>query len=134
MLINSGNFSKNGNFSGYNTRGERVHIYKRQMDALSITVDPESKDGKPSNFKPFFVIAQTKTYGARLDAAGQPIPYADGKLTMTRTTATAVFKTEDDYINAHVVDATLDAKVQAAVKKEYTAAGVNVASLEALAG
>lgn len=126
MQINSGNFSKNGNFNGYNTRGERVHIYKRQMDALNIKTD--------ADFKPFFVIAEKKTYGARLDAAGQPIPYADGKLSMTRVTATAVFKTEEDYIKAHVTDATLDAKVKAAIQQEYTAAGVNVASLEALMG
>ena len=126
MLINSGNFSKNGNFSGYNTRGERIHIFKRQMDALNIKTD--------ADFKQFYAIVAKKTYGARLDAAGQPIPYADGKLTMTRATATAVFKTEDEYINAFVTDATLDAKVQSAIQKEFSAAGVNVSSLEALAG
>lgn len=129
MLINSGNFSENGNFSGYNTRGERIHIYGRQMKALGITTDAE--------FKPFFVLASKKTYGARLDANGNPIPYRDGSLSMTRTTATAVFATEQDYINAFVVDATLDAKVKNAVAKEYASVGLTaeaVSELESLAG
>ena len=140
MVINSGNFSPNGNFNGYNTKGERVHIYKRQMDALGIKVD--------ADFKQFFAIVAKKTYGARpkLDpttkqpmenADGTPIyiPYADGKFTMTRDTATAVFKTKKEYIDAHVIDATLDAEVAQAIKKEYTAVGItSEAELEELAG
>ena len=139
MLINSGNFSKNGNFSGYNIKGERVHFFKRQMEALGIKINDD--------FKPFYAIVATKTYGAReaVDATGKKIlnedgtpkllPYADGKFTMTRATATAVFKTEEEYISALASDATLDAKVRAAVKREYSAAGIkDVAGLEALAG
>jgi hypothetical protein len=127
MVINSGNFSPNGNFNGYNTKGERVHIYKRQMDALGIKVD--------ADFKQFFAIVAKKTYGAKLDASGNAIPYADGKLTMTRDTATAVFKTKKEYIDAHVIDATLDAEVAQAIKKEYSAVGItSEAELEELAG
>lgn len=139
MLINSGTFSKNGNFSGYNIKGERIHFFKRQMDALGIKTN--------SDVKSFYAVVATKTYGAReaVDAAGNKIlnedgtpkllPYADGKYTMTRATATAVFKTEEEYINALASFATLDAKVQAAVKKEYSNAGIkDVAGLEALAG
>jgi hypothetical protein len=127
MVINSGNFSPNGNFNGYNTKGERIHIYKRQMDALGIKVD--------ADFKQFFAIVAKKTYGARLDKDGNAIPYADGKLTMTRDTATAVFKTKQEYIDAHVIDATLDAEVAQAIKKEYTAVGItSEAELEELAG
>ena len=127
MVINSGNFSPNGNFNGYNTKGERIHIYKRQMDALGIKVD--------ADFNQFFAIVANKTYGAKLDASGNPIPYADGKLTMTRATATAVFKTKKEYIDAHVIDATLDAEVAQAIKKEYSAVGItSEADLEELAG
>ena len=127
MVINSGNFSGNGNFSGYNTKGERIFVHKRQMDALGIKSNDE--------FKQFFAIVENKTYGARLDASGNPIPYADGKTTMTRATATAVFKTKEEYITAHVIDATLDAEVAHAIKKEYTAVGItSEAELEELAG
>ena len=127
MVINSGNLAPSGNFNGYNTKGERVHIYKRQMDALGIKND--------ADFKQFFAIVANKTYGAKLDASGNPIPYADGKLTMTRATATAVFKTKDEYITAHVIDATLDAEVAHAIKKEYSAVGItSEAELEELAG
>jgi hypothetical protein len=125
MVINSGNFSANGNFSGYNTKGERIFIHKRQMDALGITKNEE--------FKQFFAIVENKTYGARLDASGNPIAYADGKTTMTRATATAVFKTKEDYINAHVLDRVLDAEVAQAVKREMNAVGITShAELEAL--
>jgi hypothetical protein len=125
MVINSGNFSSNGNFSGYNTKGERIFVHKRQMDALGIKTNEE--------FKQFFAIVENKTYGARLDASGNPIAYADGNLTMTRATATAVFKTKEDYINAHVLDRVLDAEVAQAVKREMSAVGISSqAELESL--
>ena len=128
MVINSGNFSENGNFSAYNTKGERIHIHKRQMEALGY------KPGDTVQY-PFFTIVNNKTYGARLDASGNPIPYADGKLTMTRATATAVFKTKEDYINAFVLDKVLEAEVAQAVKREMNAVGItSQAELEALVG
>jgi hypothetical protein len=128
MVINSGNFSGNNNFSAYNTKGERIHIHGRQMEALGY------KPGDTINY-PFFVIVEKKTYGTRLDASGKPIPYADGKLTMTRDTATAVFKTKEDYINAYVLEKTLEAEVANAVKREMNAVGITShAELEALLG
>lgn len=128
MVINSGNFSGNGNFSAYNTKGERIHIHSRQMAALGY------KAGDTVQY-PFFVIAENKTYGARLDADGKPIPYADGKLTMTRATATAIFKTKQEYIDAFVLDKTLEAEVAQAVKREMAAVGItSQAELEALVG
>jgi len=140
MVINSGNFSDNGNFSAYNTKGERIYIHKRQMEALGY------KPGDTVQY-PFFVIAENKTYGARplLDTAGKPVlnedgtqkfvPYPDGKFTMTRSTATAIFKTKEDYINAFVLDKVLDAEVAQAVKREMNAVGISSqAELEALVG
>jgi hypothetical protein len=140
MVINSGNFSGGNNFSAYNTKGERIHIHGRQMEALGY------KPGDTITY-PFFVIAENKTYGARpvLDDNGKPVlnadgtqkllPYADGKFTMTRATATAVFKTKEDYINAYVLDKTLEAEVANAVKREMNAVGITShAELEALLG
>lgn len=128
MIINSGNFSSNGNFSGYNFKNERIHIHGRQMEALGY------KPGDKIEY-PFFIVAENKTYGARLDASGNPIPYADGKLTMTRATATAVFKTKEEYINAFVLDKVLEAEVASAIKREMNAVGItSQAELEALVG
>ena len=65
------------------------------------------------------------------------IPAVNGslKIITPRTTATAVFKTKQEYIDAHVIDATLDAEVAQAIKKEYTAVGItSEAELEELAG
>ena len=140
MIINSGNFSSNGNFSGYNFKNERIHIHGRQMEALGY------KPGDKIEY-PFFVVAEKKTYGARpkLGLDGKPelnddgtpkfIPYADGKFTMTRDTATAVFKTKEEYINAFVLDKVLEAEVASAIKREMNAVGItSQAELEALVG
>lgn len=139
MLINSGEFSKKGNFSGYNLKGDRIHLFKRQMDALGIKTD--------ADFKPFYVNSVLKTYPARQavdtdgnlvfneDGTAKYIPYPDGKFTMTRATATAVFKTEEEFINANISDKLLAGKMQHRLQQEYAALGIeSEAELETLIG
>ena len=127
MLINSGNFSENGNFSGYNVKGDRVHIFARQMKGLGINTDADFAAAGS-----IYVRAVNKVYGARLDANGNPIPYRDGSLSMSRLTATAVFKTEADYINAMASDATTDAKVKHRIAQEYASIGLTPEAVEEL--
>lgn len=139
MLINSGNFSENGNFSGYNVKGDRIHIFARQMKALGIATDEDfAKAGS------IYVRAVEKVYGAKtavgadgkpvLNADGTPklIPYRDGSFSMKRLTATALFKTEEDYIKAMASDATTDAKVKHRIAQEYAAIGLTPDAVEEL--
>ena len=137
MIINSGSFTANGNFSGYNTKGKRVHIYGRQLSALGFTrkQDAQGKDtADVANFKTFFIIAENKKFPAKIDPITKlAVPYADGSLVMERLTATAVFATKQEYIDAHVMDEVLDAEVDAAIAKERSALGLTPTSVQEFA-
>jgi hypothetical protein len=103
ISISSGNFTAAGNFTGYNLLGERVHVYKRQMDTLGWKEDKDVKF-------PFYAVATVKEF-QQLGEDGEPT----GE-TFDRLTATSVFKTEQDIINAHVANASTDAKITKAVR------------------
>jgi hypothetical protein len=119
LSINNGTFSAAGNFSGYNTVGVRVHIYKRQMDAMgwSSTEDVEF---------PFYVIADYKTVQST-DDAGTPVGDASERLT-----ALSVFKTKKDMTQAHVDNATLDIEIKKSIADEAAKVGLDTVSIEAL--
>ncbi len=119
LSINNGTFSAAGNFSGYNTVGVRVHIYKRQMDAMgwSSTEDIEF---------PFYVIADYKTVQST-DDAGTPVGDASERLT-----ALSVFKTKKDMTQAHVDNATLDIEIKKSIADEAAKVGLDTVSIEAL--
>ena len=124
--INNGNFTNSG-FSGYTSKGERIHIFARQMESLSYA------KGDAVKF-PFYVLAEQKSYAPRLDASGNPIPNADGSFGIKdRLTATAIFKTVDELGQAFVDDATLDARVDAMVNDAVKSYKLDSASIGALA-
>lgn len=103
ISISSGNFTDKGNFTGYNLLGERVHCFKRQMEQLGWSKDADVKF-------PFFVVAAVKEY-QEVDDEGNPTDE-----TFERLTATSVFKSENDIINAHVANASTEAKINKAVQ------------------
>ena len=106
FIINNGSFSAKG-FSGYTAKGERIHIFERQMESIGIKKGDDLK-GK----LPFYVLAEPKSYGARLDDKGQPIPNADGSFGITnRLTCTAIFSSIDQLGQAFVEEKTLDARI-----------------------
>lgn len=121
--ILSGNFSsgegKKGNFSGYNTAGQRIFINKKQMESLGFKTD--------ADVKPFFAVIDTKEIDT-LDAEGA----ATGVM-VKRLQALSVFKTEADLIAAVNADALLDINATAALKVAATAAGLTDAQVTALA-
>jgi hypothetical protein len=104
ISISSGNFTANGNFTGYNLLGERVHIYKRQMEQLGWAKDADVKF-------PFYTVATVKEY-QKVDENGEPTDE-----TFDRLTATSVFKDEISLIGAHVANASTDAKINSAIAK-----------------
>ncbi len=129
FVINNGNFSANGAFSGYTAKGERIHIFARQMESLGINKGDDLK-GK----FPFYVLAKEKSYGARLDTNGKPIANADGTFGVKdRLTATAIFSTIEELGQAFVDDATLEARINAMVNEAVKTYSLDSASVSALA-
>lgn len=120
ISITSGNFTENGNFTGYNLLGERVHLYKRQMEQLGWTKNEDVKF-------PFFAVATEKEY-QRVDENGEATDE-----TFTRLTATSVFKDETTLINAHVGNASTEAKIAKAVATAMKAIALTDEQVEALA-
>lgn len=111
-VINNGQFSASGNFSGYTATGVRVHIYKRQMESLNWE---ENEDVK----YPFYCLAIEK----------EITPFAaDGKTPLektTRLTATAVFLTVEQLAEAKGESVLVEAKVNNIIAKQAVAAGLS---------
>ena len=112
-VINNGQFSVNGNFSGYTATGVRVHIYARQMSAIGWEADDDVK-------YPVYALAKEK----------EITPFeADGKtLSETksiRLTATAVFTTVDALAAAKGEVVLVEAKVNSIIAKQAVAAGLS---------
>lgn len=125
-VINNGSFTANGNFSGYTALGDRVHLHKRQMEALGWT---KSEDVK----FPFYVIATIKKIG-KLDPKGQPVVDEKGvPVTSDRLTALSAFKTRDAIKQAHADANLLDIEIAQEIKSQATSAGLTEESLKMLA-
>jgi len=125
-IITSGDFTNAGNFSGYNAKSVRIHFHKRQMDSLGF-----SKENPPTY--PFYCIAETKTFDARKDDKGNPIPYSDGKFTMTRLSALSAFKDKSLLISAHAEESLLDKEIEHEINKIATTRGLTSDSVAQLA-
>ena len=125
-VINNGQFTANGNFSGYTALGERVHIFGRQMQALGWT--------KPEEVKfPFYCIGTTKQIG-QLDANGKPLMKADGTpATADRLTALSAFKSREDIKQAHADSALLDIEIAQEIRTQASSAGLSEQAVNALA-
>lgn len=129
FVINNGSFSANGNFSGYTAKGERIHLFARQMESLGISKDDDLK-GK----FPFYCLAEEKSYPGRVDASGAKILNADGSWGVKdRLTATAVFNTIEALGQAFVDEKTLDARVDKMVNEAIKSYQLDSESIAALA-
>lgn len=125
-VINNGSFTANGNFSGYTALGERVHIHKRQMEALGWAKQEDVKF-------PFFTIGTVKQIG-QLDANGKPLVNADGTpATADRLTALSAFKTREEIKQAHADAALLDIEIAQEIRTQASTAGLSEQAINALA-
>ena len=125
-VINNGQFTANGNFSGYTALGERVHIFGRQMKALNWS--------KPEDVQfPFYCIGTTKQIG-QLDANGKPLVDANGQpVVANRLTALSAFKTREEIKKAHADSALLDIEIAQEIRDQATTAGLSQEAVDALA-
>ncbi len=113
--IVSGNFSSGekskGNFSGYNSDGERVFINKQQMANIGWTKNEDV-------VFPFYAIVDTKEIQTR---------DADGKLTETkaeRLQALSIYKTSQELVNASNADSKLEIASKIDLMQTATASGL----------
>ena len=121
--ILSGNFSTGdnaqGNFSAYNSKGQRIFIFKTQMEGLGFTDDKTVK-------YPFFALMDERDIQTRDDS---------GEITDTmvkRLQATAVFKTMDELIAAKNSDAIIEIKSASSLSAIATTAGLSKEQVNAL--
>lgn len=134
VVIVDGQFSNNGNFSGYDALGtERYHIPARMMTRLGY-----AKGQNEAVTFPLFATVVKKSFAPRLDANGQPIPNADGTFGIKdRPTVTSLFTSLEAGVEANVATKGYDRAVRAAVKKAETSYGLadNVLNaVQAIAG
>lgn len=127
VVIVSGQWSKSGNFSGYDVLGaERYHIPARMMASLGY------KNGDNPTY-PLFATVVLKSYAPRLDADGKPIPNADGSVGIKdRPTVTSLFATEQAGVQAFVDSVSFAHNVDKALKAAESAAGVSASSVSEL--
>ena len=125
-VINNGQFTANGNFSGYTALGERVHIFGRQMSALGWAKQDDVKF-------PFYAIGTTKQI-SQLDTNGKPLVNADGTpVTADRLTALSAFKSRDEIKQAHADAALLDIEIAQEIRTQASSAGLSQQAVDALA-
>lgn len=121
--IISGNFSagatSKGNFSAYNSDGERIFINKMQMERLGWKADAEVQF-------PFYAIIDEKEIKTR---------DANGTLTDVKTDrlqALSVFKTSQELIDASNADAKLEIASRVDLMQTAGASGLPQESVNAL--
>jgi len=126
FAIVSGNFSGNGNFSGYSKqalnfgdKSGRVFIHKRQMDSMGIKSIEDIKF-------PFYVTASEREY-SKVDSNGVAT-----EETFKRLTSFCAYTTKEALIASEVADATLEIDVKSAVKQAATAAGLSESAINTL--
>ena len=137
-IITSATCTDNGNVSAYTSKGERIHIYARQLQSLGLTKEElgtdKEKGTKPITVdNPLFCIAEIKTFNARKDDQGNSIPFADGSLTMSRLTALSVFTKKTQLIGAHVEENLLEQEIQHETTKVASSRGLTSDSVAQLA-
>jgi hypothetical protein len=122
VAILSGNFTTNGNFSGYNSKGQRIHIPGRQMESLGFKTDDEVK-GK----FPLYSIVVEREFNV-LDENGEP----KGDEKFTRAQAGSTFLSKADALTAYNSDSVLAIEATAELRKSATAAGLDAKTIAAL--
>ena len=125
-VINNGAFTANGNFSGYTALGVRVHLHKRQMEALEWTTNADIKF-------PFFCIAEEKLIGS-LNTNGEAVTDSNGvEIKTPRLTALSAFKTKNEITQAHADSSLLDVEIQQAIQTQAKASGLSDSAIATLA-
>ena len=117
--LTSGNFSANGNFSGYDTSGERWFVHGRAMEGMGMKADADLTF-------PLYAIVTEREIQSRDE---------NGELSDTmviRKQATAVFKTIGELVAAKNADIALEIAIRADLEAVVSKSGLTEASVKAL--
>ena len=117
--ILSGNFTTNGNFSGYNAAGDRIHIPARQMESLGLNKDTKIKF-------PLYSLVRQREFSS-VDANGQPTGEK-----FTRAQSGSVFLNEEDMIAAANADDLLKLKTKANLATQAKSTGLTDSVINSL--
>lgn len=120
--ILSGKFAnaegQKGNFTGYNSAGERIFIHKSQMETIKMKAD--------ADFKPFFALTDEKDIQTR-DANGELT-----ETTVKRLQALSVFTTLEELMSAENSDFELKIASNKYRNNLASTSGLNEAQINAL--
>jgi 2-hydroxychromene-2-carboxylate isomerase len=119
VAIISGNFTENGNFSGYNAAGSRIHISGRTMESAGM------KKGDKLTF-PFYATVVEREFNV-LDEQGNPTEEK-----FKREQAGAVFTNKAALIEAVNADKVLAIEANADLVGKATAVGLSDNAVKAL--
>ena len=117
--LTSGNFSANGNFSGYDNQGERWFVHGRAMESLGFKTDSDVTF-------PLYAIVTEREIQSRDE---------NGDLSDTmviRKQATAVFKTVAELVSAKNADIALEIAIKADLEAVVSKSGLSDSSVKAL--
>lgn len=95
VMLVRGQFSDKGNFSGYNSKGVRIHVPAIMMSELGYAKDAKDADDKPVKIEyPLYACVVERTFNVLNDEGEETDE------TFTRAQAGSIFKTRQEAIDA----------------------------------
>ena len=127
--IENGNFTENGNYSGYTAEGKRIHIPGRLMNSIGFSIDKPVPSGSQ-----FFIVAEESEINPFIPGTKTPQTNSDGTLVVSlRTTAKSAYLTKEALFTASNTSKLLDAEADAHFNKSVKELGLTEADITAFA-
>ena len=122
-----GQFSEKGNFSGYNSKGVRIHVPAIMMNELGYEKDAKDAEGKPVKIEyPLYACVVERTFNVLNDEGEETDE------TFTRAQAGSIFKTRQEAIDAMNSDDLLALEAKAELYKGAKSFGLTEDTLKQL--
>lgn len=127
VMLVRGQFSDKGNFSGYNSKGVRIHVPAIMMNELGYAKDAKDAEGKPVKIEyPLYACVVERTFNVLNDEGEETDE------TFTRAQAGSIFKTRQEAIDAMNSDDLLALEAKADLYKGAKSFGLTEDTLKKL--
>lgn len=127
VMLVRGQFSEKGNFSGYNSKGVRIHVPAVMMKELGYEKDAKDAEGKPVKIEyPLYACVVERTFNVLNDEGEETDE------TFTRAQAGSIFKTRQEAIDAMNSDDLLALEAKAELYKGAKSFGLTEDTLKQL--
>lgn len=127
VMLVRGQFSDKGNFSGYNSKGVRIHVPAIMMTELGYAKDAKDAEGKPVKIEyPLYACVVERTFNVLNDEGEETDE------TFTRAQAGSIFKTRQEAIDAMNSDDLLALEAKADLYKGAKSFGLTEDTLKKL--